>query len=276
MKTVVLIAFICALILSGCASEDKFMLDRWADFADIFKADVGVGIGAGAQLRATELLSLGAGGGVMWKTGFKGRYSGSWKDIEIGWPVANIAFLAGLCNEMEKAAETPENIRQNESAYEPDADIAEHEYRSGNTGGKHYSGGGNCSGSNVDLSKVKLPGGKGDKDCGDVCGALITAYFCIPMDFSFVGMLPGEIAKEKFVPGGYSSFSIFGANIHPLAPDFLGFSRYAPGGFEYFDLEAGVFLGFTSLHAGVSPGQLWDFAAGWFGLDPASDDAGGK
>jgi len=94
MRKITLFFFILVLLGlgSGCATQSVFLNDRWNDFADCFKGDVGYGFGLGAHVRATELFSVGAGGGYMWKNGFKGRYVGEWTDILLGWPVANVIF----------------------------------------------------------------------------------------------------------------------------------------------------------------------------------------
>jgi hypothetical protein len=68
------------------------MKNRAMDFVDCFKADVGYGLGIGAHVRATEFFSGGAGAGMFNKVGFKGRYTGKWKDAMIGWPFPNMVF----------------------------------------------------------------------------------------------------------------------------------------------------------------------------------------
>ena len=78
----VLLLLACGFsFIAGCATAGPYWRDRWLDFADCFKGDVGYGFGAGAHVRATELISAGAGGGYMWKHGIKGRYAGEWNDI---------------------------------------------------------------------------------------------------------------------------------------------------------------------------------------------------
>lgn len=86
--------------LTGCATAGPYWRDRWLDFADCFKGDVGYGFGAGAHVRVTDVFSLGAGGGYMWKHGFKGRRVGQWNDILLGWPVANVIFAFDVMPEL--------------------------------------------------------------------------------------------------------------------------------------------------------------------------------
>jgi hypothetical protein len=102
MKRVSVIAGLVFLLAAGagCADFDAFMRDRGNDFADCFKGDVGCGVGLGAHVRATEFLSVGAGAGYMWKYGFKGRKTGEWTDILIGWPVSNFIFAFNVLPEM--------------------------------------------------------------------------------------------------------------------------------------------------------------------------------
>ena len=88
--------------LAGCATPGTYWRDRWLDFADCFKGDVGYGFGAGAHVRATDLFSLGAGGGYMWKHGFKGRRAGEWNDLHLGWPAANVVFAFNVIPDMYK------------------------------------------------------------------------------------------------------------------------------------------------------------------------------
>ncbi len=100
-RLIVLLLLACGFcFIAGCATAGPYWRDRWLDFADCFKGDVGYGFGAGAHVRAMELISVGAGGGYMWKHGFKGRYAGEWNDILLGWPVANVIFAFDVMPEM--------------------------------------------------------------------------------------------------------------------------------------------------------------------------------
>lgn len=84
----------------GCADFKSYMKDRGNDFADCFKGDVGYGLGVGAHVRATELFSVGAGGGYMWKHGFKGRLCGNWTDLLLGWPASNVILAFDVMPDM--------------------------------------------------------------------------------------------------------------------------------------------------------------------------------
>ena len=56
-----LLLLACGLsFFAGCATAGPYWRDRWLDFADCFKGDVGYGFGAGAHVRAADVFSLGA------------------------------------------------------------------------------------------------------------------------------------------------------------------------------------------------------------------------
>ena len=76
------------LLLAGCATPfGTYMKDRGNDFADIFKADIGYGLGIDAHVIATDFIATGAGASATSKIGFKGRYVDDWKDYHIGIPI---------------------------------------------------------------------------------------------------------------------------------------------------------------------------------------------
>jgi hypothetical protein len=91
---------------AGCATAGTYWQDRWLDFADCFKGDVGYGFGAGAHVRATNLFSAGVGGGYMWKHGFKGRQAGKWTDVLLGWPASNVVFAFNVIPDMYEGSTT--------------------------------------------------------------------------------------------------------------------------------------------------------------------------
>jgi hypothetical protein len=73
--------FFCAIFLtavfSGCNSVGIYFQDRALDFADCFKADIGIGYGLDAHLVFTDFLVPGVGASHTWKIGFKGRNVGA-------------------------------------------------------------------------------------------------------------------------------------------------------------------------------------------------------
>jgi len=65
------------------------MKNRGSDFADCFKGDVGLGLGVDAQIMATDYIGTGVGASSVYKTGFKGRYNGSWEDYHVGFGIVD-------------------------------------------------------------------------------------------------------------------------------------------------------------------------------------------
>lgn len=74
------------LALAGCA----YARDRAADAADIFTAEVGIGVGLHVDVKATDYLHLGLGYAHVRKVGFRGRDAFSMRDREAGLPVSAI------------------------------------------------------------------------------------------------------------------------------------------------------------------------------------------
>lgn len=89
------IIFICiiAIYCAGCAAPGTYLKNRANDFADCFKADVGVGGGVDMQVKATEYIATGVGAAYTYKIGFRGRYTGKWTDGHIGFPVGTIVAI---------------------------------------------------------------------------------------------------------------------------------------------------------------------------------------
>jgi len=66
------------------------MRDRALDFADCFRADIGVGLGADVHVLCTDYFSTGVGASHVRKAGFKGRHTGTWADWHFGFPVFSL------------------------------------------------------------------------------------------------------------------------------------------------------------------------------------------
>lgn len=88
MKTDKILCFLVLISVVGCATPfGTYMKDRGNDFADCFKADVGVGLGIDAQVMVTDIVAIGVGGSVTRKVGFKGRHVNDWWDKHFGFPL---------------------------------------------------------------------------------------------------------------------------------------------------------------------------------------------
>ncbi len=94
-RPAILFFLVCGLVFSsGCQSLGTYFKDRGNDFADCFKADVGVmGIGAEAHVRITDAFATGAGVSAALKIGFKGRHIDGWADWHVGLPFSPIYWF---------------------------------------------------------------------------------------------------------------------------------------------------------------------------------------
>lgn len=95
-RALVFLGLMILLVLgSGCAQFGTYMKDRALDFADCFKADIGIfGGGAEAHLRITDAVVTGVGGGLAFKIGFKGRhFEGPFADAHMGLPFSPIYWF---------------------------------------------------------------------------------------------------------------------------------------------------------------------------------------
>jgi hypothetical protein len=70
-------------------SAANYLANRGLDFADIFKINVGIGPGLSANVRATQIIQVGAGYTGATKVGLSGRHAGFWNEnsLEAGIPL---------------------------------------------------------------------------------------------------------------------------------------------------------------------------------------------
>ena len=98
MRKPVLLLFIFTLMCSsGCASAGAYFRDRGNDFLDCFKLQVGIGLLADAEMRATDLFSAGVGVAAGTRWGIDGRHIVGFGecmglDMHVGLPFAPFCF----------------------------------------------------------------------------------------------------------------------------------------------------------------------------------------
>lgn len=89
MKKIILLLIIGLVVLGsiGCASVGTYAKDRGNDFLDMFKLTAAVGLGFHADVEATDLVHLGAGGSLMpMSGGFYGRELAGGLDCNLNLP----------------------------------------------------------------------------------------------------------------------------------------------------------------------------------------------
>ncbi len=84
----ILLLFLALPVFQGCRTFTIYVHDRARDFADIFSASVGYGMGADVRLHVTDLFYPCIGHSEMLMTGFRGRYSGTWEERHLGFLAA--------------------------------------------------------------------------------------------------------------------------------------------------------------------------------------------
>ena len=95
MKKSLLALTLLVLLNTSCGGTKTYLKDRALDLADMFKADIGIGLGIDARVKATELVNTGVGGSMSFRGGFKGRYAGFWFEVHSGIPVIFIHSIDG-------------------------------------------------------------------------------------------------------------------------------------------------------------------------------------
>ncbi|MCI0342602.1 MAG: hypothetical protein L0216_15920 [Planctomycetales bacterium] len=184
----------------GCAELGNYFKNRARDFGEIFRLQVGLGVGLGASARLAGVADVGVGGG------FADHRMG------VGW-----VYGSGYAFSRERLADG--------EVFFPFTMLGDGE---GGTLGRGWHS-----------SSEATESGKAARR--HVC------YLA----------LPGLFAHE---PDGPLLWTPRGVEDHPWSH------------VHALDIEAGLYLGFVVVRAGVSPGEFLDFLLGWFGLDIAGDD----